>query len=154
MAFRRRAPREAAPPELSPLSIAESQWRGQQLEAARRLVERYCDTSQMPPSLASLDDAVEAWFADHADDRPDVNDLVNAVGVGLGHHLVSATGLTWVMATDDAGTELAIHGEPGDVLVHPCNLVAKRIVTGETGFVGPVHDELVARIRAIQAERG
>jgi hypothetical protein len=149
MAFRRRAPKEAAPPELSPLSIAESQWRGQQLEAARRLVERYCETSAMPPSLASLDAAVVAWFADHETDRPDVNDLVNAVGVAFGHHLVKATGLTWVMATDDAGTELAIHGDPGDVLVYPTNLVAKRIVTGETGFVEPTYTELVERIRGI-----
>ena len=151
MAFRRRAPKEPAPPELRPLSIAESQWRGQQLEAARKLVERYCDTSEMPPSIASLDAAVAAWFADHADDRPDVNDLVSAVGIAFGHHVAKATGLTWVMATDEAGTEIALHGDPGDVLVHPTNLVAKRVVANERGFLQPRFTELVARVGEVRA---
>ena len=150
MAFRRRAPKEPAPPELTPLTIAESQWRGQQLEAARRLVERYVGTSEMPPSLASLDATVVAWFADEAADRSDVNDLVNAVGVAFGHHLVKAVpGLTWVMATDEAGTELAVHRDAGNVLVHPCNLVAKRIVEGETGFLDPAFTQLTDRIRQL-----
>ena len=130
--------------------MAESQWRGQQLESARRLVERYCDTSEMPPSLASLDRAIDGWFDDEADDRPDANDLVNAVGVALGHHLVKATDLIWVMSTDEAGTELAIHGGPGDVLVHPCKLVAKRIVDDERGFVVHIYTDLVERIRTLQ----
>lgn len=152
MAFRRRAPKAPpAPPELSSLTISESQWRGQQLEAARLLVERYCGEAAIPPTLASLDAAVAGWFDDQAADRPDVNDLVNAVGVAFGHHLVKATGLTWVMATDEAGTELAVHGDPGDILVYPCNLVAKRIVDDERGFVEPVHTDLVTRIREIQA---
>lgn len=150
MLFRRRAPKEHPPPDLTPLTIAESQWRGQQLEAARQLGERYGGASEMPPSLATLDAVVVAWFADHAEDRPDVNDLVNAVGVALGHHLVKATGLAWVMATDEAGTEIAVHGDPNDVLVYPTNLIAKRIVTGETGFVEPAFDELVARVQDIQ----
>ena len=146
MAFRRRAPKDAVPPELTPLTIAESQWRGQQLEAARQLVERYCGTSELPPTLASLDAAVDGWTDDATDDRPEANDLVNAVGVAFGHHLAKAAGLTWVMATDEAGTELALRREAGDVLVYPCNLVAKRIVDAERGFVQPVYDELVTRI--------
>ncbi|MGN6695968.1 MAG: DUF3806 domain-containing protein [Aquihabitans sp.] len=151
MAFRRRAPKEPTPPELSPLSISESQWRGQQLEAARRLAERYCDTSEMPPSLASLDVTIAAWFDDRSPDRADVNDLVNAVGIAFGHHVAPATGLTWVLATDENGSEIALHRAEGDVLVYPTNLVAKRIVNDERSFLQPMHDELVARIRTIPA---
>ncbi|HWJ98037.1 MAG TPA: DUF3806 domain-containing protein [Acidimicrobiales bacterium] len=151
MAFRRRRPKEPAPPQIEPLSISASQWRGQQVEAARRLVERYCEASEMPPSLASLDAAVSGWFDDRAEDRADVNDLVNAVGVTFGHHLAAATGLTWVLATDEHGAELALHRAAGDVLVHPANLVAERIVNGDRGFIQPLHAELAAGIQEISA---
>lgn len=149
MAFRRRAPKEPTPPEIEPLSISESQWRGQQVEAARQLVERYCGTSEMPPSLASLDAAVAAWFDDEADDRPDVNDLVNAVAVAFGHHLAKAADLSWVLATDERGSEIALHRTAGDVLIYPTNLVAKRIVDDERGFIQPLYDQLAARTRDI-----
>lgn len=148
MAFRRRAPKEPAPPEIEALSISESQWRGQQLEAARRLVERYCDTSELPPSLASLDATVTAWFDDPEDDRADVNDLVNAVGIAFGHHVASATSLSWVLATDERGSEIALHQAAGDVLVYPTNLVAKRIVDDQRAFLQPLHNQLVAEIRS------
>src|SRR4051812_33162178 len=105
MAFRRRTTKGHEPPAIAPLSISESRWRGQQLEAARGLVERYCGESAMPPTLVSLDAVIDAWSAD-GDARPEMNDLVNAIGVAFGHHLARATGLRWVMATDEAGTEL------------------------------------------------
>lgn len=145
MAFRRRAPKEPSPPELTALTISESQWRGQQLEAARRLVERYCGTSEMPPSLPSLDEAVSGWFEDHDSDRPDANDVVSAIGVALGHHLVRATALIWVMATDDVGTEIAVHDPETGRLVRPSNLVADHLVANDRGFVTAISTELVAR---------
>jgi hypothetical protein len=151
MAFRRRAPKEPTPPVIEPLSISESQWRGQQLEAARRLAERYCETSEMPPSPASLDAVVTAWFDDRAADRADVNDLVNAVGIAFGHHLVSATDLSWVLATDEQGSEIALHRAEGDVLIYPTNLVAKRIVDDARDFLVPTYQQLLERLRPTQA---
>jgi hypothetical protein len=144
VAFRRKRSQPAVPeaPELSPLSISDSQWRGQQLEAARRLGERYCATSEMPPSLASLDQVIAAWFDDRAADRPDVNDLVNAAGIALGHHVAASTGLTWVLATKSQGSEIALHRADGDVLIYPTNLVAERIVANDRDFLVPLAVQL------------
>lgn len=129
--------------------MGESQWRGQQLEAARRLGERYGGASEMPPSLVSLDAIVDGWLDDEADDRADINDLANAVGIALGHHLAKATGLSWVLATDEHGSEIALHREEGSVLVHPTNLVAKRLVDGQRAFVQRLSAELTDRIRSL-----
>jgi hypothetical protein len=147
VAFRRKRSQPPVPeaPEIAPLSISDSQWRGQQLEAARRLGERYCATSEMPPSLASLDQVVAAWFDDHEPDRPDVNDVVNAVGIALGHHLAASTDLTWVLATDAHGTELALQRSGGGALVFPTRLTAERVVANERDFLGPLAAELSAR---------
>jgi len=59
-------------------------------------------------------------------------------------------GLEWVVATDEHGTEIAVHGEPGDLLVFPPNLVAKRFERGETRFLASVYDELVHRTRQLR----
>lgn len=148
MAFRRRRaqPTSEAPPEIGPLSITDSQWRGQQLEAARQLGERYCDASEMPPSLTSLDRVVTAWFDDRAEDRADVNDLVSAVGIAFGHHLASTTGLAWVLATDAQGTDIALHHTGDDALVFPTRLVAEHIVANDRGFLVPLGEGQVASI--------
>jgi hypothetical protein len=58
----------------------------------------------------------------------------------------TALGLDWVIATDEYDTDLAVHGARNDVLVHPCNLVAKRWQSGETAFVARVGAELVRDI--------
>lgn len=145
MPFRRKKAGPPAPPTIEPLGISESQWRGQQLEAARQLVERYCGTSEMPPSLASLDEVVARWFDDHEPDRPEATDLVNAVGIAFGHHVAAASGLTWVLATDAKGTEIALHRAAGEVLVYPTNLVAEQVVANERSFLVPLAAEVAAR---------
>ena len=144
---RRRAPEPPRPPELAPLSLEDAQWRSSQLEIARSLGERYLDRSELPPSLSSLDAVIDAWFADD-DARVEVNTLVNGVGITLGHHLVKAVDLTWVIATDEAGSDLALHRPVGDVLIYPCRLVAERVVADERDFVEVMFDDLVTSIRA------
>ncbi|HVF05396.1 MAG TPA: DUF3806 domain-containing protein [Frankiaceae bacterium] len=132
MIFRKRA--KPSGPKVAPLTPAENTWRDQQLLVARAVAERYTGASEDPPSLERLDATVAAWLADD-DTRVDVNTLVNAVGIAFGWHLAGAAGLGWVIATDEHGTDLALHRAAGDVLVFPANVVAKRVVAGETGFV-------------------
>ncbi|GAA5122471.1 hypothetical protein [Haloechinothrix salitolerans] len=43
--------------------------------------------------------------------------------------------LRWVDASDALGTEIAVHGQPGDILLYPTNIVAKRWVAHEYGFL-------------------
>ena len=53
---------------------------------------------------------------------------------GVRQVLVDELGLDWAVVTDKHGTEIAVHGQPGDLLVFPPNLVAKRFERGETHF--------------------
>jgi hypothetical protein len=52
----------------------------------------------------------------------------------------------YTIATDEFGSDLALHGQPGDILVFPANTVAKRVAGGEEGFVTALHSALVAGI--------
>ena len=146
MLRRRRAPSEVTPPTIRDLTIDESQWRGQQLELARSLVERYAGSSELPPTPASLDVAVDGWLDDRSDDRVAIDDLVSAIGVALGHHLVARLRRSWAVAVDEASTELVVRGGAHDVPVYPCRLVAERIVAGERRFVEPALAELSAQL--------
>src|SRR5262245_56372508 len=42
--------------------------------------------------------------------------------------------MRWVVVTDEHGTDIAVHGAPGDVLVFPTSVIGKRIAGGESCF--------------------
>ena len=102
------------------------------------------------PTLAGLDGLWATWCSAVRESGDDPNPLINMVGIALGQHLIDALGLVWVIATDEFGTELAVHGEQNDVLIYPCNLVAKRWQSGETEFVSRVAAELVRDISGLR----
>lgn len=66
------------------------------------------------------------WFATRPKKRPDPNPIVNRTGAGLGELLSQALGLRWVIVTDEYGTEMAVHGDVGDIVLFPMNAVGKR----------------------------
>lgn len=129
--------------DLSPLEPGEVQWRDQQLQVAQILVERY--TGGTDVTLEALDATVSSWLRDD-DSRVDVNTFVNGVAIALGEHVARATGLTWVIATDEHGTDLALHGQPGDVLIYPASSVAKRVTAGEEECVRALFDFWLTRL--------
>ena len=99
--------------------------------------------------VVSLEHLAADWQSRPAIERPDVNDLVNSLGVAVGEHIRLGTGLTWVIAVDSNGSELALHATIGDILICPQNLVAKRIVAGESGFVGPLIERSIAYVKQV-----
>jgi hypothetical protein len=121
-------------------------WLADNLARARAMATKYGGDA----TLAGLDGLWTTWCAALRESGDDPNPLINMVGIALGQHLVDTLGLAWVLATDDAGTELAVHGQPNDVLIYPCNLVGKRWQSGETDFVARVGGELVRDISALQ----
>ncbi|GLZ41766.1 DUF3806 domain-containing protein [Actinokineospora sp. NBRC 105648] len=80
----------------------------------------------------------------------DPNPTINLIGIGLGEHLVRRCGLRWVVATDEQGAEIAVHGAPGDVLIYPTNVVAKRWVARERGFLPGFADQIAQRVEEIR----
>ena len=54
--------------------------------------------------------------------------------------------LNWVIAIDADGSDLALHGQPGDTLIFPANTMAKRIAAGERGFIQELAAELAGAV--------
>lgn len=154
MRFRRKRDDSPPPPvpTLSELSDAEAQYIDNQLTAAHLIAEHYLGQADSPPSLRQLDAMLTAWVTDGAADRLDINTVVNAAGAAFGSHLSSDLELDWVIAEDAAGTDLALHGQPGDILIYPANAVAKRLVDGESGFLSPLARRFGTDIRSLRSD--
>lgn len=132
--------------KLGVLSDAEKRWMAGHHMRALMLGRAHGDApTATQPSFAALD---RAWVAEGALLRTsggDPNPLIRALGIALGQHLVDHHKLDWVIATDAFGTEVALYGKNGDVLVYPLNLVAKRWERNEGAF-------LVALVAAMDAD--
>ena len=118
--------------KLEPLNQNELLWIQAQLENASKFIEGFSPSdSGTPLTLAALDRAFAASLASEPA-AADINGIINCVGIAFGQALVE-----WVVATDEYGTEFAVHGLPnrGDVLVYPTNFVAKRWERRESNFL-------------------
>lgn len=104
--------------------------------------------------VAALDELYAGWYEEWAaqpkDAREDPNDMINAVGLTFGQALVDGIGLDWAIVTDEQSTEIAVHGQPGDILVFPPNLIAKRFEHGETRFLQMVYDGIAAQVAELR----
>jgi hypothetical protein len=146
MIFRRRESPAAPSPKIEQLTGREVEWRDNQLEIARLLAERYVGQTSGLPDIAALDDVIDGWLDDD-ESRVEINIVINGVGTALGQHVANATDLAWVIATDDHGSDLALHGQPGDIVIFPANATAKRVSAGERRFVGALIAQLVGGVQ-------
>ena len=116
------------------------------------LVAHYLRVEVKPPAdPESLDLAYGAWLSLWRK-REDPNPAINAFGVAFGQYLVENLEMKWAVVTDDHGSEIAVHGQPGDVLIYPPNLVAKRFEKRQTGFFNPVFLDLEKRLARLRGE--
>jgi Domain of unknown function (DUF3806) len=141
-------------PRIEAPNDAEREWIESNLRVSRSFAKAYGgdDTVEGVPRAAALDLAwttwLQSWDGQPEESRPDPNPIINAVALAFGQHLVDALGLQWAVVTDEYGTELAVHGDPGDILVFPANLVAKRFESRTVGFIAPLLQQMVADIGA------
>jgi hypothetical protein len=116
-------------PRIDELNEKEHAWVAAQVAAASQFVAKFSSSDfGRPLTLAALDRAFAVWIASSPTDMNLVNQAINCVGIAFGSFLVDGLQLKWVIATDEHGSDLAVHGLPGrgDVLVYPANFVAKR----------------------------
>jgi hypothetical protein len=123
-----------AEPSILELSDAERSWVAQQIAAAAALARVHVGRDEPLPSLETLGATFSAWSNSPGDQRHDANSVVLALGAAFGQHLVDGLGLRWVIVSDEHGTDLAVHGQPGDMLMFPISSTAKRCETGDFGF--------------------
>jgi hypothetical protein len=138
--------------KIEPMNEKEEAWLKAQLDNASKFVEGFspADGGQ-PLTLAALDRAFTAWIASGPSETDLVNAIINYVGIAFGQALVDGIGLKWVIATDDHGSDLAVHGLPeqGDVLIYPANFVAKRWERRETNFLEEAYRQIANDVDAI-----
>jgi hypothetical protein len=135
-------------PRIDQVNQNELDWVASQLEAASVIAASYgVQAAEGPASMDELSAAAQAWLTDD-DSRIEVNTLVNALGIATGEHIRQRCNLTWVIATDGAGSDLALYGEPGEVLIYPANAVSKRIVDGDADL-SRFANALVSEVLAI-----
>ena len=140
---------------ISELNDAERAWVADNVAAARRYVEDAglpVDVQLLDP--AALDAAWVFWLQAWPADEEDPNPVINALGMALGQYLVDRLGLDWKLVEDEYGTEVAVHGQPGDVLVFPPNLVAKRLESRTVGFFVPVAGQIERQVEELRASQG
>ncbi len=108
-----------------------------------------------PIDPATLDAAWAAWLRDR-DPNEDPNSSINRFGHAFGQYLADRVGLEWKMVEDEYGTDAAIVGQPGDIVIVPASVAAKRFEDGISSFFGDVaaaFEERVAMFRASSDER-
>ncbi|MBX3030187.1 MAG: DUF3806 domain-containing protein [Chloroflexi bacterium] len=135
------------------LTPAEWRWLNDRLDFAVEVAAAY--GVQVPAGRrldpAQLDRAWSRWLADQRASGEDPNPYFNAFGIAFGSFMIDWLGLEWKIVQDEHGTELAVYGSVGEVLVFPANLVAKRWDQGVDTFFGDVAASLRDRIEQVRA---
>ncbi|NEM90916.1 DUF3806 domain-containing protein [Galbitalea soli] len=105
------------------------------------------DVDSAEQVAAFYDMLFRAWDESPAGERSDPNTSINLVGIVFGEHIVRRTSMRWVVATDSAGTELAVFDPETTFLVYPANAVAKRWTNSEPGaFIVAMADDIATRL--------
>jgi hypothetical protein len=142
----------AVVPKLEPPDASELAWIADNVAKAAAMAKKYGgdDESLTQPTLGGLDAVWVAFTATLRESGDDPNFLINMIGVAFGQYLVQALDMVWVVATDEYGTEMAVHGQPGDLLIYPTNLVAKRWKSGEGAFLASIGAQMIADISRLR----
>jgi hypothetical protein len=122
------------------------------LWVAELLGELHAEGIALDASAVSgyFDRSLAEWITAMPEVRADANIHINRVGAAVGELLVRSAGLRWVVYSDEHGAELAVHGQPGDILLFPMNAVAKRW-TGEAD--GTIAQFLALAVASIERAR-
>ena len=132
---------------IEPPNDAEAEWVRTNVMGVREAAGGEASPAQIDELYAGW---FEEWTAKPEEDRDDPNPMINAFGLAFGQVLVDELGLDWAVVTDKYGTEIAVHGQPGDLLVFPPNLVAKRFERGETHFLEPIYHGIAEQVAELR----
>ncbi len=133
-----------------PLGESDAAWVQGMLERVTALARTHGDpATSKQPSLAALDSMWAEAILTVTDDIG-ANAIINLVGVGVGQYLVSELALEWSVVVDEFGTDLAVTGQPGNIVVTPTSLVAKRWETKAQTFVVATVGALVKDLRRMR----
>ena len=133
------------------LNQNERDWVEKNLTAVKGIVQSTLgadDPDWLRPK--NLDVAYKTWYSNHQRGSEDPNPLINAFGIAFGEYLIDNLDLRWILVKEKRTTEIALHGEPGEILLFPPNLVAKRYQEGITDFFEPLSLEIEKQIKEVR----
>lgn len=137
------------------LNNGEREWLNNNLTGIRGLVSSIIGLDDIDCLLPSyLEESYKVWFASHNRGVDDPNPMINAFGIGFGQYLVDNNNLEWKNLQDEFGTEIAVYRTPGDILLFPPNLVAKRYEKEEIEFFVPLYNGIKKQIEEIHSNFG
>jgi hypothetical protein len=142
-------------PCFSDVREAERSWIRLHIKKAGAFVSTFSPADAGDPiRLEALDRAFGKWMSTQPREVEDINDAINAVGIAFGSILVEKHGLSWTIASDDQGADLAVRALPdaGDVVVFPANFVAKRWDRKERDFLVRGAEEIACYVRKLRSE--
>jgi hypothetical protein len=117
------APAESASPTLEPLTVAEVDWVRSSIAGLAEQDVRLGDIDDLG---RHYDEMLNTWLRLPDGRRTDPNAIINQIGLAFGQYVGDQARLDWVVATDDHGTEIALHRERGNVLIYPVDLISQR----------------------------
>jgi len=136
--------------QIKPLNEAEHKWIQENVNRFKCLLNK---ESGGKINLYELDEAFSNWMRSHDAEKEDPNPMINMFGIVFGHYIIDDIGLEWVIVSDDIGTDLAVHGESGSVLIYPLSFVAKRYVNKQTGFFSLFYPEIKKDVERFRIQK-
>jgi hypothetical protein len=150
--LRNRAEPARSTPSAEPVTDIERQWIAGNIAVAQELLATLSPIERGNPLTPQvLDRLYSYWLVRQSQIELSPNDVINAIGLAFGQYLVDRHGLSWVVVTEHDPPEIAVHGQPGDLLLFPSNLVAKRFERSETYFLVSIAngvEDVVRRLRS------
>jgi hypothetical protein len=103
-------------------------------------------------TLTNLDDVLAAWTAAPPTDREPPDAVAAMLGCLFGGHLIDLCDLDWAIVEDEYGADLAVVGQPGDIVIAPVSVTAKRIDAGVGRFFEDVAEQMAEHLAGIRAD--
>jgi hypothetical protein len=142
-------------PRFEPLNDGERAWVADNIAQACTFAKKYGGDPETVDraSLAALDRVWSLFTSNLRETGGDPNGVINMIGLAFGHHLATTCELSWVVATDEQGSEIALYGQLGEILIYPTNFVAKRWIAGEGAFMERVFEQIQADVTRLRSGR-
>lgn len=92
------------------------------------------------------------WHQMAESQRPDPNQLINAIGAMVGVMLAERANLEWKVGADEHGTDLALCHRDAEIVLWPINAVAKRWMSPDNEDLESFINESVATVKSIAGQ--
>jgi len=136
------------PQKIESPNDAEVHWLEDSQERLREFAKKSAGHRFTPEEL----DAVYRDWMSVKKEGEDPNAMINAFGFAFGQLFVDRLKMAWSVVSDEHGTEMAVCGQPGNVLIFPPNFVAKRFVAKEVGFFASAFIAMSRDIERLRTE--